>query len=188
MNRVCALSVIFLFGSLAVIAQPLPDHSAAPATSQSPAPLLQTKPFIEPHSPNTCPAGIKVKQEGIPRLVYIKAAPKEGPSAGLRITVSNSRRVGISSVQIAVRGYAEGHLTSMAAGVADSGRTGKTLRVALKVPPGATSSTEVWFPGFVSITDVELTGVDYADGSTWRAANNLRCRISPNLRVTGVLR
>lgn len=188
MNRVCALSVVFLFGSLAAIAQALPDRSAAPATNHPPVPprsQIETL-QIEPYSATSCPAGIKVKQQGIPRLVYVTTVQPEGPSIGIRIIVSNSRQVGISSVRIAVRGYAESHLTPMTAGVAGSGEVGKTFRVGLKAPPGGTASTEVWANGFVSVTSVELTGVAYADGSAWRPPTDHRCRISaPNLYVTG---
>lgn len=182
MNRVCALPAIFLLGSLAGIAQSSSPRPAAAPMDQSGASAVLR---IPPPSADNCPAGIRVQEGGIPRLIYIKTAPPEGTAVGLSISVRNSRSVGIVTVQITVRGYERAHASSTDASNATPGMAAKSFVLPLKAAPGGTASTELWVKGFVSVTSVELTGVAYADGSAWRASAHRPCGISQPLLDSG---
>jgi hypothetical protein len=178
MNRVGALPLVFLLGSLTAIAQTsgtaqtTPNSPANQAQNRSTAQAILRMPLL--HKQNYCPTGILVKQVGIARLLYIKdSPPPEGPAVGLRITLGNSRAVGIVWERITVRGYTTGGVVTAAAttggvqfigtglgfrtgGLAPATRSAtqssQTFRLALRVNPGEEASTDLWVKGLVSVS------------------------------------
>ncbi|HEX3942284.1 MAG TPA: hypothetical protein VHX11_12435 [Acidobacteriaceae bacterium] len=191
MNRIASLLLTLpVLAGLPLAAQTAtaqtPTSLAAHAASQMA--LLNQLALLKRSLPeNACPSGIQVREAGIPRLLLIQNS--EGKTTGIRITLDDTRSVGITAAQVTVHGYTSAHAVTMAGGEGSPGETQKSVSLAMKVPAHGSATSVLWVPGFVSVTAVDLEMLTYADGSIWTAQQQRPCMANSGFReLTGSTR
>ena len=188
MNRVASLLLMLpVLAGLPLAAQTTTAQNPASvaAHSASQMALLNQLALLKRSLPeNACPSGIQVSETGIPRLLLIQDS--EGKTTGIRLTLEDTRSVGITAAQVTVDGYTSAHTVTMAGAPGSPGETEKSFSLTMNVPAHGSATSVLWVPGFVGVTGVDLERLTYADGSIWLQAGQGRCSANSGLRrVTG---
>jgi hypothetical protein len=173
-----ASSLLISLASLALTAASVAQTAATPPATSTPIgslPAVIT--MTTPHC--SCPVGLRARPGVGGNIMTIDASDGVG-SQMLSLDLSNIGSRHITGAQITVHGLtAHGHVIP-ASSYLDAGTTTKRIDLALTVAPGATTSTNLLFKGFTSVSTIDLDSLTYADGSTWHASPQHTCQITPD--------
>jgi hypothetical protein len=132
-------------------------------------------------SPDTsgCPVGFSASRRAAGQIMSASDARQAGPGQGLHLTLQHTLPgPAIDSVEIIVYGV------SSKARVLPAGPRpediSKTFELRRSADSSALTEADVWMHQVGSLTSVDLISVTYANGTTWHASANLKCRAIPS--------
>jgi len=146
--------------------------SAQVKVAESPAVL-----FDAPMS-SGCPIGISAERRSSVAVSTVGSAPGRTLSQGLQLRFSRLFTPGIEGVTVVVHGLS-GKTQMMPAGI-DSSDVAESFHLN-RAGQAASLSASYIEPKRVRTTQwVELTSVDYTDGTTWHESSGGQCKVTPS--------
>jgi hypothetical protein len=126
-----------------------------------------------------CPVGFYASRKATGQIMSAGDTRQAGPTAqGLHLMLDRLAEPGIESIEITVYGVSS-KARVLPAGPAPTDIS-KTFDLTRQ--PGSNSLTEadVWMQNVGSLSHVDLISIHYADGTTWRTTQDLKCRAVPS--------
>jgi hypothetical protein len=124
-----------------------------------------------------CPVGFFASRQATGQIMTAGDARQAGPAQGLHLML-NLTAPAIESIEITVYGV------SSKARVLPAGPTPEDVSKTFELQRGAGSNSlsdaDVWMHNVGSLSRVDLISIHYADGTTWHATENLKCRAIPS--------
>jgi len=138
-----------------------------------------------PHESSSCPVVMEAAHSSaLPPRVLVGTdgkAMQRGIGQELELTLSNARLGEISAIRITAHGWdGKGRTLATQNAASTHGTASKTVNVKVSVGPRASAETNVWVKGMTAVDSIDLVGVNYADGSSWKAATPGACRVVPD--------
>jgi hypothetical protein len=125
-----------------------------------------------------CPVGFFASRQATGQIMSAGDAKQAGPAQGLHLTLNNPTEPAIESIEITVYGV------SSKARVLPAGPTpedvSKTFELRRSAGSNSLSDADVWMHNVGSLSSVDLISITYADGTTWHATENFKCRAIPS--------
>ncbi len=128
-----------------------------------------------------CPVGFFASRQATGQIMSAKDAKQAGPVQGLHLTLSHLTRTpaDIQSIEVTVYGTSpRARVLPLAQQTSDT--ISKTFELHRTGDNPSLTDADVWMHQVGSLTSVDLISVTYADGTTWHAAANLKCRAVPS--------
>jgi hypothetical protein len=139
-----------------------------------------------------CPIGLEVKHAtGLPTAISAEGPTINGKALpygqvrlsvqnlGIHLILTNLSPQSIVSAQVVVHGFSNKWRYVPLSGADPDLAT--TVDVALDVKGNGQASRNLSLSHFTAITAVDVNGITYADGSTWRTSSPGACSASPDL-------
>jgi hypothetical protein len=171
--------IVLLFVSLFLLLGTLAAFGQSPAHNPNQPAVFQNVPLSD-----HCPLNLRAEQGMSGELRNAKVlpgqqdAPPKSVGQQIRLTLANTRLIGITAASIKVHGYTPtGRVMPSAVPPPDAA---KSLDLLLVVGPKQDVSTDLRLESFSAVTSIELESVSYADGSRWQASGENRCEIAPD--------
>jgi len=170
MNHVPAVSLVLLFGSMAITAQSLVLDGPQRV-------VLEAVP-----TGSSCPVGIQVQHRSGSERLQANQPQSKGIAQYLQVTMSNSRSLDIVGAQITAHGFdaKTRYLPAQYSRTSSPGLT-KTVDLDLTVKSKGNASTDLRLPRFTAVSWIDLDSVTYADGTTWHSSAGKTCHVVPEL-------
>ena len=138
-------------------------------------------------SPGSCPVAMQAQhspglsaQVPVGRSGSAVAERQHGVQQHLRLALSNSKPTAIESILITVHGWsAKGRTLPASGAVSNYADALQTVDLKVNIGPHETAQTDVWVSGLTAVDSIDLMGVSYSDGSSWKASAQA-CRIVPD--------
>lgn len=177
MNRAThSLLIALAIGPAALSAQTL-SHPAIAGTATTSV-VFRSPANTSTSIAGACPVALRANPGIAGNILSIDASDGTGSQA-LNLELNNTGSHRITAAEFTVHGLtAHGHV--LPANYQDANSTTKQVNLELAVAPGATTSRNLLFKGFTSITLIDLHSLTYSDGSTWRASPQQTCSVIPN--------
>ena len=148
----------------------------------------QTKTIVITPSQWTCPVGMQAQhapgltaQIPVDKNGSVSKEPVRREGQHLQLTLNNTKTAAISAVRVRVRGWnAKAHTIPAQKTGADYTDASQVLELKVDVEPHATAKTDVWVRGMTAVDSIDLIGVRYADGTSWRPAVLQVCSVLPD--------
>ena len=125
-----------------------------------------------------CPVGFFASRQATGQIMSAGDAKQAGPAQGLHLILNHLTQPAIESIEITVYGV------SSKARVLPAGPTpedvSKTFELRRSAGSDSLSDADVWMHNVGSLSRVDLISITYADGTTWHATGNLKCRAIPS--------
>jgi hypothetical protein len=111
-------------------------------------------------------------------------ARQAGPAQGLHLMLDHLAAPAIDSIEITVYGVSS--KARVLPAHEPSPDVSKTFELRRETGSNSLSDADVWMHNVGSLSRVDLISIHYADGTTWNATENLKCRAIPsNLLLVG---
>ena len=152
-------------------------------SAQAPKKQIQTV-IISP-SQVSCPVGMQAQHApGLTAQVPVgkrgNVAAHRGTAQHLQLTLNNPKTATISEVQIRVRGWsAKGRAVPAPKAGADYTDASRRFDLKVTIASHETAKKDVWVHGLTAVNSIELIGVSYEDGSSWKPGS-VQCSIMPD--------
>lgn len=146
----------------------------------------QTEPVIITPSQVSCPVGMQAQHApGLTAQVPVgksgSGAAHHGSGQHLQLTLNNPKGAAISDVRIRVRGWsAKGRTVPTQTAGADYTDASRMFDLKVSIESHGTAKKDVWVHGMTAVNSIELIGVSYEDGSSWKPASLQVCSIMPD--------
>jgi hypothetical protein len=144
--------------------------------------------IITPPFQASCPVGMQAQHASGPTAqvpvdkngsVSRKHSPN--PEQHLQLTLKNPKGTAISEMRIRVRGWsAKGRTLPAQTAGADYTDVSRMFDLKVDIGSHGTAKKDVWVHGMTAVNSIELIGVSYADGSSWKPASLQVCSIMPD--------
>ncbi|WP_035348461.1 hypothetical protein [Edaphobacter aggregans] len=138
---------------------------------------------ITPPSANACPVSLRIQPQGTVTM-YNTGDEGQGRTPGLRLalTVYNWYAGNVVSSVIKVYGF-DGSVQTMPVDPIrrESHEVSRTLTLNLSVLGKRWASTELTMQKFGPVRRIEVQSVEFADGTSWKAAEQGLCSFKPEL-------
>ena len=125
-----------------------------------------------------CPVGFFASRQATGQIMSAGDAKQAGPAQGLHLTLNHLTEPAIESIEITVYGV------SSKARVLPAGPTpedvSKTFELRRSAGSNSLSDADVWMHNVGSLSRVDLISITYADGTSWHATENFKCRAVPS--------
>lgn len=148
----------------------------------------QIKTVIITPSQVSCP--VDMQAQHAPGLTAQVPVGKSGSAGGaahrgngqhLQLTLNNPKSAAISEVRIRVRGWsAKGRTVPAQTAGADYTDASRMFDLKVDIESRGTAKKDVWVHGMTAVNSIELIGVSYEDGSSWKPASLQVCSIMPD--------
>jgi hypothetical protein len=174
------LSLLLLAGAVAFAqtsGNPPRFLKNSPPTAEGPSAAVT---FDTTHPDNTgCPVGFYASRRATGQIMSAGDTRQAGPaSQGLHLMLNRLAEPGIESIEITVYGVSsKARVLPAGAPPTDVSKTFELTR-----QPGSNSLAEadVWMQNVGSLSHVDLISIHYANGTTWRTTQDLKCRAIPS--------
>jgi hypothetical protein len=131
-----------------------------------------------------CPVGFFASRQATGRIMSASDARQAGPAQGLHLMLNHLTQPAIESIEITVYGVSS-KVRALPAGVPPDD-VSKTFELRRETGSNSLSDADVWMHNVGSLSRADLISIHYADGTTWHATENLKCRAVPsNLLLVG---
>jgi hypothetical protein len=131
-----------------------------------------------------CPVGFFASRQAIGQIMTAGDARQAGPAQGLHLILNRLTQPAIESIEITVYGASSKARVLPAGPLPED--ISKTFELRRSAGSNSLSDADVWMHNVGSLSRVDLISVHYADGTTWHANENLKCRAIPsNLLLIG---
>jgi hypothetical protein len=130
-----------------------------------------------------CPVGFSATRQGAGQVMSAGDPKQKGPAQGLHLELQHINAPAIESIEVTVYGRSpkQGILLLDSEASAKSADTlSKTFELQRKADSSSLTDADVWMQNVGSLTRVDLNAITYADGSTWHATENFKCRAIPS--------
>jgi hypothetical protein len=125
-----------------------------------------------------CPVSFFASRQATGQIMSAGDARQAGPAQGLHLVLDHLTQPAIESIEITVYGV------SSKARVLPAGPTpedvSKTFELRRESGSNSLSDADVWMHNVGSLSRVDLISIHYADGSTWHATADMKCRAVPS--------
>jgi hypothetical protein len=136
---------------------------------------------LELRNASACPVGFSINRKPDAAVIWTNSPNPRAPHGqGLDITFAKPKSQ-IASADIVVHGYPAGLHIFPATPSAPSEIT-ETFHLTANADQPLLQPS-IWTAHMVAISWVELTGLDYVDGTSWQASTPRQCRAAPSLYV-----
>jgi hypothetical protein len=177
----CRLSVslLFLLASAFTFAQTSNRSPLAFKNSPTPGKAADSVVLYANRPDNSgCPVGFFASRRATGQIMSAGDAKQAGPGQGLHLSLNRQTEPAIESIEITVYGV------SSKARVLPAGPTpedvSKTFELRRETGSKSLSDADIWMHNVGSLSRVDLISIHYADGTTWQATKNLKCRAIPS--------
>jgi hypothetical protein len=138
-------------------------------------------------SPGSCPVAMQAQHSpGLSAQVPVGrsgsrgAERQHGVRQHLQLALSNSKPTAIESILITVHGWrAKGRTVPASSADLNDADALQTVDLKVNIGPHETTQTDMWVSGLTAVDSIDLVGVNYSDGSSWKASAQA-CRIVPD--------
>lgn len=171
-------SLLFLLAGTLTLAQAPSDPSAAFKESQAKIMLEQE---IRRLSPNFgCPVGFAANRQAPVQMMSADDARRLGPVQGLHLTLRKLKNMpAIESIEVTVYGTSQKGLV-LPVGAQSTDTVSKTFQLRRTSDDTTLSDADVSMQLVGSLSWADLISITYADGETWHASAEARCRAVPS--------
>jgi hypothetical protein len=172
MKRAALLPLVFLFGSIASLAQVASQyHPQKLDQSQPQTTVLRILPLM-----NTCPISLHARHAPGGDMIKVGGVPINVISQMLHLTVTNPDSRHVVAANVTVRGFANKGRLIQVMSDQDSYDAAKTVDVRFPSGSGKEADADLRVPGFSAVTVIDVNSVTYSDGSNWKLAAGSSCR------------
>jgi hypothetical protein len=134
--------------------------------------------FLSPGSTG-CPIGLTAERRSAPVINTIGNAPPSPPTQRLHLRFVSYAARNIEQVTVIVHGLS-GRSRIIPADSASSSDVEETFHLTRSAEASSLTASYLWPQNIRTTQWIELTSVDYADGSTWRASREAQCTVTPS--------
>jgi hypothetical protein len=130
-----------------------------------------------------CPVGFFASRQATGQIMSAGEAKQAGPAQGLHLTLNHLAAPAIDRIEITVYGVSSKARVLPAGPIPED--VSKTFELRRESGSNTLTEADVWMHNVGSLSSVDLIAITYADGTTWHATENLKCRAIPSgfLRV-----
>jgi len=138
--------------------------------------------FTAPPASQACPINFSVKRTPNSGLVAVDHpnAPGEPPAQGLELNFRNPPPSPIVKAEITVHGMSGVHMVPAAA---QKGSDSTETFVLAASEDSPLLHPSIWTTKVNAVAWLELTRIEYANGTTWQSSAESRCTAAPSLLV-----
>jgi hypothetical protein len=126
-----------------------------------------------------CPIGFVASRQSNLQLETASDAAKHGPGQGLHLILNRRSHPGIQSIEVTVYATSLKPRTLLLNG-SSPGTISKTFTFEREKGSASLDEADVWMHQVGSVRWADLISITYADGTTWHAIANLKCRATPS--------
>jgi hypothetical protein len=127
-----------------------------------------------------CPVGFFASRQATGQIMSAGDAKQAGPAQGLHLMLNHLTAPAIESIEITVYGYGISSKARALPAHEPSPDVSKTFELRRSAGSISLSEADVWMHNVGSLSSVDLISITYADGTTWHATENLKCRAIPS--------
>jgi hypothetical protein len=127
-----------------------------------------------------CPVGFFACRQATGQIMSAGDAKQAGPAQGLHLMLNHLAAPAIESIEITVYGYGISSKARALPAHEPSPDVSKTFELRRSAGSNSLSDADVWMHNVGSLSSVDLISITYADGTTWHATENLKCRAIPS--------
>jgi hypothetical protein len=96
-------------------------------------------------------------------------------------TLNDSHPAPILAATVKVRGLTgKNHMLQTAGNADANGDAIKTMKITFSTSSKGGASSDLYIPGFTSVSSIELLTVSYDDGQVWEIGGSSPCRVRPD--------
>ena len=136
-----------------------------------------------PRSPDVCPVSLRAQRQGT-AVMHNAGDPSQDrtPAQRLELTLFNAHTRNVVSAVLKVHGF-DGSVQVMPADPIRKGghEVTRTIELNLSVLSMHSASTDLTMRSFGMVSRIEVESVGFADGTSWKAAEQGMCSYSPDL-------
>ncbi|SPE20280.1 exported hypothetical protein [Candidatus Sulfotelmatomonas gaucii] len=135
-----------------------------------------------PPAVNRCPISMRAQHLSDGSLVKTcKPTHPAGIGQRLHLTFTNPDSKQIASARLTVHGVTpKGRVMQAASAQGGSSDATQSLSVTFSPGPDQSATADLWVPGMTAVRSIALESVVYSDGSTWKVADGMACRVTPD--------
>jgi hypothetical protein len=127
----------------------------------------------------SCPVGFYASRTAAPTLMVTKGSSQTPPNLGLQLNFSHTDTLKIAKASITVHGAStKGRF--MPADTAEATDMTETFSLQGADTAQKLRHAEVWLTKMNAVSWVDLTEIEYVDGSVWHASRFSKCRAVPS--------
>jgi hypothetical protein len=127
-----------------------------------------------------CPVGFTANRQSNGQIITTGDAKPSGPAQGLHLTLHHrSSTPDIESIEVTVYGTSQKGLY-LPVGTPATDSVSKTFELHRTSDDTSLSDADVWMHLVGSLRWADLISITYADGTTWNATENFKCRAIPS--------
>jgi hypothetical protein len=176
-----SVSLLFLLASTFTFAQtsinpPAVDKNPPTAAKSANAVVL----YANRQDNSGCPVGFSASRQATGQIMSAGDAKQAGPAQGLHLMLNHLAAPAIESIEITVYGYGISSKARALPAHEPSPDVSKTFELRRSAGSNSLSDADVWVHNVGSLSSVDLISITYADGTTWHATENLKCRAIPS--------
>jgi len=125
-----------------------------------------------------CPVGFFARRQAKGQIMTAGDARQAGPAQGLHLMLDHLTAPAIDSIEITVYGVSP--KARVLPAHEPSADVSKTFELRRETGSNNLSDADVWMHNVGSLTRVDLISIHYADGTSWNATENFKCRAVPS--------
>ena len=134
---------------------------------------------------NGCPIGMVANQGVWDHTLKVRQDQREQLTQpfGQRIflTLTDTHPTAIAAATVKVRGLTgKNRVLHTTADPSADGDATKIMKLTFRANSRGAVSSDLYAPGFTSVTSIELLQVSYEDGKSWRIGASSGCRVTPD--------
>lgn len=135
-----------------------------------------------PPAVNHCPVSMRAQHLSDGSLVKTgKTQHPAGIGQRLHLTLKNPESKQIRSAELTIHGVtAKGRVMDALSSKGDSSDATQNMSVRFLTESDGSATADVWVPGVTAVQSIALDSAVYSDGSTWKAADGMACRVTPD--------
>jgi hypothetical protein len=126
-----------------------------------------------------CPVNFSASRQASSQMMLAGDASNSGPIQGLHITLNRMNTPAIDSIEVTVYGLSA-NARVLPVETQPSDVVTKTFELNRTAGTATLKDADVWMHKVGALRWVDLDSINYADGTTWHATNNLKCRAVPS--------
>jgi hypothetical protein len=187
MKFASTIIVLLAAGAVGAAAQNASSFGVAGMENLSPAPnhnqqtVVHTTVLTALPVDTNCPVSMRAEHLSDGEMVKTRDAKPQGIGQSLHLTfiARDSRR--IASAALTIQGVnPKGRV--MQASATGGGSPEATAKLTVEFTPGPERRdlADIRVPGMTAVQSIEVNSVGYSDGSTWKLAGSLHCRVAPD--------
>jgi hypothetical protein len=131
---------------------------------------------------NDCPVSMRAQHLSDGSMVKTsRPVHPAGIGQRLHLTLTNPDAKQIARAEVTIHGVTpKGRVMQASTAQENSADATRNMSVSFSAGPHGSASADLWAPGVSAVQSIELDSVTYSDGSIWKVADGVACRITPD--------